>query len=175
MKKINGLTSTQWAKQLFEFENCTECHRGENGHDIVEFVGNWFAQCKKNKREHTMKDNLKFNDKRINSVIRQNNLLPAGVPKYIRVFDNGGVGKKGGTFDRYTVVYTHADKFGLQGYTIGVGMSTYPFSPQGFGQHFEYKNQDYNGRSGGKKITFQDLPEDCKRLVLIDYREYWEV
>jgi len=97
-------------------------------------------------------------------------LMPNGTPKWIRVFDNGGK-----TFDRYTVVYTHSQSFGLKGYTVGVGMSENPFHPQGFGQHFEYKSQDYNGKSGGKKITFQELPADCQKLVLSDYQEFWKL
>ena len=101
---------------------------------------------------------------------RINSLLPEGVPKWIRVFDNGGK-----TFDRYTVVFSHAHSFGLRGYTVGVGMSENPFHPRGFGQHFEYKNHEYNGRSGGKRITFNELPEKCQGLVLSDYKEYWKL
>ena len=53
MKKINGQTADEWATELFEFENCSECHRGKEGHDIVEFMGNWFAKCKKvSKKQH---------------------------------------------------------------------------------------------------------------------------
>lgn len=99
---------------------------------------------------------------------RNEKLMPNGVPKWIRCFDNGGK-----TWDRYTVVFTHAHSFGLKGYTVGVGMSQNPFHPQGFGQHFEYRNTDYNGRSGGKRISFEELPVDCQRLVIGDYKEYW--
>ena len=27
----------------------------------------------------------------------------------------------------------------------------------------------------GKRINFEDLPEDCRRLVLSDYKEIWEI
>jgi hypothetical protein len=101
---------------------------------------------------------------------RIDSLLPEGIPKWIRAFDNGGK-----TFDRYTVIFSHTHSFGLRGYTVGVGMSENPFHPQGFGQHFEYKRQDYNGRSGGKRITFQELPEKCRELVLSDYKDYWKL
>ena len=101
---------------------------------------------------------------------RLENLMPNGIPKHIRIFGNGGK-----TFDRYTVVYTHADKFGLKGYTVGVGMSENPFHPQGFGQHFEYKKSEYDGKSGGKKIAFQDLPKNCRKLVIEDYKAYWKL
>ena len=73
---------------------------------------------------------------------RQENLLPKGIPKWIRCYDNGGK-----TFDRFTVIFTRAHNFGLKGFIVGVGMSENPFHPQGFGQHFEYKNHEYNGRS----------------------------
>lgn len=99
---------------------------------------------------------------------RKENLLPGNVPKWIRCFDNGGK-----TADKYTVVFTHAHSFGMRGYTVGIGMSANPFHPQGVGMHFEYPNHVYNGRSGGKRITYQDLPEDCQRLVMSDYMDCW--
>jgi len=104
---------------------------------------------------------------------RKENLLPGNVPKWIRCYDNGGQDKSKGTFDRYAVIYTHAHSFGLRGYTVGVGMSSNPFHPQGFGQHFEYPNHVYNGQSGGKRITYRDFPEDCQKLVMSDYLDYW--
>ena len=109
---------------------------------------------------------------------RKENLMPEGVPKWVRCYDNGGLNKDNyagdkRTFDRYTVIFTRAHNFGLKGYTVGVGMSENPFHHQGFGQHFEYPNHVYNGRSGGKRIAYQDLPEDCQRLVKGDYMDYW--
>lgn len=98
---------------------------------------------------------------------RKENLLPGGVPKWIRVFDSGDK-----FADRYTVIFTHAHSFGMRGYTVGVGMSINPFYPQGVGYHFDYPNHVYNGRSGGKRITYQDLSEDCQRLVMNDYMDY---
>jgi len=101
---------------------------------------------------------------------RAEKLMPGGIPKYIRCYDNGGK-----TFDRYTVIYTRAQSFGMKGYTVGVGMSENPFHPQGFGQHFEYQNYQYNGKSGGKRIKFADLPENCRKVVVSDYRELWKL
>jgi len=65
-----------------------------------------------------------------------------------------------------------------------VGMSALPFHPQGVGMHGEYKRQiDVNkwgyapamGRKNhlGKRIPFTQLPPDCQRLVLSDYRNIW--
>ena len=119
---------------------------------------------------------------------RLQTLLPSGVPKYVRCYDNGGK-----TFDRYTVVYTGkyrnipgrgcCPKNGPLDFQ-NVGMSEHPFHPQGFGQHGESERQiDVNksgfapavGRSNhlGKRILFVQLPPDCQKLVLRDYRELW--
>ncbi len=90
--------------------------------------------------------------------------MPEGVPRYIRVYDNGGgapffckkcllfsdddpadgkcecgnmflpVAQATGSFDRYTVVF--AGNFpGRDCRCHYVGMSTHPYHPQGFGQH----------------------------------------
>ena len=74
----------------------------------------------------------------------------------IRIYDNGGK-----TLDRYTVVFmdqpeTHAGTFN------SLGMSEHPFGPQGFGQH----GAAVPGRHLGRRIKLEDLPKDCKRLVL---------
>lgn len=74
--------------------------------------------------------------------------------RILEIRDNGGK-----TFDRYTVVY---DVIGdSKGYYSLVGMSAYPFDPQGFGQH----GTGMPGRHLGKKIKFADLPADCQTLV----------
>ena len=101
---------------------------------------------------------------------REQRLMPEGIPKYIRCYDNGGE-----SFDRFTVVYTgnYAKRKGCD----YVGMSEHPFRPQGFGQHgWDREVIDRPAYSHlGRKVTFQDLPEDCKRLVLNDYREIWSL
>jgi hypothetical protein len=56
-------------------------------------------------------------------------------------------------------------------------MSNDPFSPLGFGQygesnHIPIDRPKYSHL--GKKIKFQDLPEDCKTLVLQDYKYLWD-
>lgn len=112
---------------------------------------------------------------------RQERLIPRGIPRWIRCYDNGGE-----TFDRYTVVYTgrYTHKTARQHW--GVGMSTHPFHPQGFGQHFEYPYQvdAPNGKWPpaigrkchlGRRITFQNLPTDCQKLVLQDYLCLWDL
>lgn len=114
---------------------------------------------------------------------RRQRLMPGDVPRHIRVYDNGGE-----TFDRYTVVYTGRYRRNPRDGYQYVGMSEHPFHPQGFGQHGETRDRpcDYAEHSNhvppvgkschlGKRITFADLPADCQRLVLRDYRELWDL
>ena len=122
---------------------------------------------------------------------RTNALLPNGLPKCIRAYDNGGV-DNGGSVDRFTVVYT--GKYRTIGTKRGsarvlgdfqyVAMSALPFHPQGFGQHGESPHQiDVNewgfapamGRKNhlGRRIPFSQLPADCQKLVMSDYRSIW--
>ena len=106
---------------------------------------------------------------------RKDRLLPAGVPRYIKCYDNGGK-----TYDRYTTIYTkksiiekeHRSHYGTR--FMYVGMSEDPFHPLGFGQHGEIEPKHIGGHLG-KRIKFEQLPEDCKKLVLQDYKELWDL
>lgn len=42
-----------------------------------------------------------------------------------------------------------------------LGMNESPYSPQGFCQH----SYGIPGRHNGKKIEFEDLPDDCQKIV----------
>lgn len=110
---------------------------------------------------------------------RTANLLSSNGPKYVRCYDNGGT-----SADRYTVVYT--GRYRGKGWFQYVGMSANPFHPQGVGMHGEHPQQiDVNkwgfapamGRKChlGKRIPFAELPADCQKLVLSDYRAIWEL
>jgi hypothetical protein len=85
-------------------------------------------------------------------------------PKYIHIYDNGGK-----TVDRYTVVYTRTSSHEY------VGLSERPFHPQGFCQHgVAQQSIDYPAYGHiGKKISWEDLPEDCKQIVMRDYEDIW--
>ena len=112
---------------------------------------------------------------------RAERLMPNGLPRWIRVYDNGGE-----TADRYTVVFT-----GLRtGWHQLLSMSGAPFHPQGVCLSSEietYKRVDTPqgwelppaiGRKHpalGRRIRFEDLPEDCRTVVLRDYRELWNI
>ncbi len=120
---------------------------------------------------------------------RRKRLMPKGVPKYCRVYDNGGV-DKGGTFDRYTVVFTGRAAVIKGGAVVQwpyLSMSEFPFSPQGFGQHGHSDNRpcDLNkwgwareiGKTChlGRRIKFSDLPKDCQEFTVSEYRAIWKL
>lgn len=109
---------------------------------------------------------------------RLNNLLPNGMPKYVRVYDDGS------SIDRYTVVFT--GRYRGKGNFMYLAMNAAPFHPQGFGQHGESGRQIDVNKSGfapamgrknhlGRRIPFSVLPDDCRQLVLKDYREIWSL
>lgn len=110
--------------------------------------------------------------------IRRDQLMPAGVPRYIKIFDNNTKGK--GTFDRYTCVFikksiiSKEDRSHYGTRFMFIGMSCNPFHPQGFGQHGEIEPQNI-GSHLGKRIKFEDLPEDCRKLVIQDYKDLWNL
>jgi hypothetical protein len=112
---------------------------------------------------------------------RNARLLPNNVPRWIRVYDN-----RGETLDRYTVLFTgrYASKTG--GEHWGLSMNAAPFHPQGIGCHFGCR--EIVDSLGGKwppkigkrnhlgvRIRFEDLPADCQKAVLGDYRELWGI
>ena len=106
---------------------------------------------------------------------RRDRLMPGGVPKHIRCYDNGGLDAPEGTADRYTVVFTKANCFmGSDRRSPHLLMNESPFSPQGIGMHGESESPiDRPTYSHlGKKIRFADLPEDCRRAVVQDYVYY---
>ena len=73
----------------------------------------------------------------------------------IKIYDNGV------SCDRYTVVYNGSGDY--------IGMSENPYNPQGFGQHGEGITP---GKHLGKRITFDMLPEQCRKLVLSELSDY---
>lgn len=101
---------------------------------------------------------------------RTDRLKPAGVPKYIRVYDDGGK-----SFDRYTCVFTGNYRSKTLGDFIYLGMSTYPFHPQGCGQHGSSRNQiDRPTYSHlGRKVKWDVLPADVKKCIIQTYDDLW--
>ena len=113
--------------------------------------------------------------------MRRQALMPGGVPRWIRVYDDGCSG------DRYTVVYTGAAAAKRCGGDYPYrSMSAAPYHPQGVCMWSTSPHHAVDagsvwppavGRSNwlGKRITFQDLPADCQRVVLDDYTRLWEL
>jgi hypothetical protein len=112
-------------------------------------------------------------------------LLPAGFPRYVRIYDNGGLDVAGGSADRYTVVFTGNYTRQTGGGHWVLGMSGAPFWPQGICLHASYR-EVIDARRGwpvavgrachlGRRIGFQDLPTDCQRAVLQDYCYLWDL
>jgi hypothetical protein len=77
------------------------------------------------------------------------------------IYDNEGM-----SIDRYTVYFTHPKDWGIiqPGLYPYVAMSGAPFHPQGFCQHGE----GFLGKHNGKRIKFENLPEDCQRAARRD-------
>jgi hypothetical protein len=119
---------------------------------------------------------------------RLRRLMPNGIPKYVRVYDN-----QGETVDRYSVIFTGRYEKGTPKdgrWFSYLAMSGSPFHPQGVGISGSTQHQPADtidpvkggwhwppaiGRRNhlGKRIRFEDLPEDCRKLTIQDYIELW--
>lgn len=110
---------------------------------------------------------------------RAERLMPGGVPKYVRVYDNGE------TADRYTVIFSGHYAGRTPGRCDYIGMGADLFHPQGIGYHGDADHvidapQGWPPAMGrkchlGTRIPFADLPEPCQRLVIQDYRDLWNL
>ena len=120
---------------------------------------------------------------------RRKRLMPGGVPRYVRCYDNGGE-----YADRYTVCFTgrsateRSDAGRCYPYRA---MSASPFHPQGIGLSGSTWWQPCDtmrekpgwhwppaiGRRChlGVRIHFKDLPADCRKLVIQDYKAIWKL
>jgi len=77
--------------------------------------------------------------------------------------------------DYITVVYTHASKAGYpKGTVLYRSMNGNPYHPAcGIAEMGEGKQCSF--KPGGSKVAFSDLPQDCKDIVLSDYKNLWEL
>lgn len=83
----------------------------------------------------------------------------------LRCYDNGGK-----TFDRYTVLpprWARDYRDPKTGMFEGIAASTFPFYPQGFGQHTTADPGPHLGR----RVKWGDLPEDVRRFA---QRALWQ-
>lgn len=103
---------------------------------------------------------------------RRDRLFPNAVPRYVRVYDNGGK-----TFDRFTVVFTGPYRKRTLGDFVYIGTSEHPFHPQGFGQHGSSREQIDRPSSShlGKRIAFVDLPCDVQTFAAATYKDLWNL
>lgn len=103
---------------------------------------------------------------------RVERFLPGGNPRKVRCYDNGGE-----TFDQYTVVFTGNYRHQTGGQFWYLGMSQYPFHPQGFGQHGEHSVQIDKPSYArlGKKIPFDSLSLDAQLCALQTYCNLWDL
>jgi len=73
-----------------------------------------------------------------------------------------------------TVVFTYVH---LAGYPKGTilyrAMNDIPFHPLGFGQWGECQ-PGMRFIPGGSKVSFSDLPSECRELILQDYKDLWD-
>lgn len=111
---------------------------------------------------------------------RLDRLLPDGEPKYIRIYDAGD-----NVADRYTVIFS-GNYVGRNGKTQIIAMNESPTHPQGVCIHNQYSHPidvdkwGFSLRIGqknhlGVRIRFGDLPEECKKIVMRNYLEIWEI
>lgn len=121
---------------------------------------------------------------------RASRLMPGGVPRWIRVYDNGGL-MLGGSIDRYCCVFTGRYTHKTGGEHWFLSMSAYPFHPQGVGMHSSGRRQpDTIGKDGRKyvwppaigrkchlgcRVKFGSLPVNCQRAIMQDYLELWDL
>ena len=93
-----------------------------------------------------------------------NAIVVSGKRKVCRIFDAG----PDGPVDRYTIAFKGWRDASSRDYVMVypyLAASAHPFHPQGFGQHGESRHF-LTGRHLGKRIRFEDLPEQVQRFVL---------
>lgn len=102
---------------------------------------------------------------------RSQALLPNGIPRYVRCYYSDD------SIDSYTVVFSGRYKHKTSGEFIYLGMSEHPTWATGVGQHGSSPTLIDRPSYGhlGKKISFKDLPEDCQKLVLLEYKDLWDI
>lgn len=100
---------------------------------------------------------------------------PAGV---LAIYDNGGLTRRGGSFDRYTIfLVPTATDIAEQGRDLHIfyrGMSEHPSSPQGFGisDHMPWwQARAYRNRVSHQAARWTDLPAEVQCVVRRDVAE----
>ena len=95
---------------------------------------------------------------------RKEALLPNNKPRYVRCYDNGAKG-----LDRYTIVFTGRYKGDLSYIKINEEPSRFLH----YGTSRTLIDDPSYGHLG-KSISFNQLPEKCKEIVINHYLILWE-
>ncbi len=75
------------------------------------------------------------------------------------------------TAGRYTAVFTGLLSLKKPGEYLYLSMDDAPFGPGAYKLRRDRPPYEKMGR----EVSFGDLPEDCRRLVLDTYRELWNL
>jgi hypothetical protein len=116
----------------------------------------------------------------LNRITRMRNLMTRGHPRWTRIYDNNG-----DSMDRYTVVFTGKYRKPDED-IVFLSMSAEPFSALGVclkgtsSLPIDVNEYGFSPRIGavidlGKRITFDDLPPDCRRATIQQYIELWKL
>jgi len=107
---------------------------------------------------------------------RLSSLMPSGVPKYVRVYDNTDTEHE--SLDCITVVFTGHYRKKLQNgrmedfVYLGMSRNTIGFCQHGFAP-FQIDKPTYSHL--GKKIKFSRLSPECQKAVISTYKSIWDL
>lgn len=102
---------------------------------------------------------------------RQARLMPNGIPRKVRCYDNGGK-----TQDPYTIVFT-GNFVGRDRQCYYYGCSGDPCHPLGTGM-LDIHNRIIDRPTYshlGKKVKFEALPEKVKAVIIDYYIDFWNL
>jgi hypothetical protein len=97
---------------------------------------------------------------------RRERLLAEAVPRYVRLYDEGGVAA-----ERYTADLTGLLSLKKPGEYLYVRMDDNPLGSGGYTLSRGHPPYTELGRAA----SFGDLPEGCKNLVLDMYQKMWNL
>ena len=107
----------------------------------------------------------------MNKTQRKERLLPNGKPKYIRVYES-----KKPVADPYTIVFS-GNFAGRNSRCYVLGMSSRPRHPLGICivSDYDFIIDEPSYKHLGRKINFDDLPEQCRESTLEYYNQFWRL
>lgn len=163
-------------------------HESNKAAAVRDLIADLIHYCHKNELSFTLLEaegrrafaieiapEIKGSDKELAEKWRQTEwnlkFLKNGAPRYLRIYDNHGR-----SIDRYTIVFTGSYRHKTDGQYTYIGMNKVPHHPQyGFCQHesspFPIDRPKYGHL--GTKITWGDLPHECQKLIMQEYKELW--